>query len=247
MPITQPITLLTSDTIIDTGFDTYAIDATSNINITLPDITNNDGYPLKFIRLDISKFVVTLIPVNSQLINGLSSQIIYGLSNLSITSYNSNWYGSINDKQTIPYSSGSIMTLTTDNLGNPSNAGVLSFGSSTTNSSLIDLNNSIEANAFAYSVPYPGKIISLYATVISTLTVKSNVILEIYVATNPTSTSFTSTGFTLSLPISTIASGSTINSLIVDSGTRILLRVILDSTLPDLSVGVVVQAGILLI
>ncbi len=85
------ISLLTETTALTIDSNVFAIDATAGaMTVTLPDIVS-DGLNYKLIRIDSSSNIVTVDTVNSQLIDGVSSVILFGNSMMEFASLNGAW------------------------------------------------------------------------------------------------------------------------------------------------------------
>jgi len=100
MPATQPITVITTNTLasFSDGCDIYYIDATSNnVTLTLPDVTNNDGFPLKIYRIDESSNNVIIEPFSGASINSIPLPITVGNRTIvTLISLENNWITFIN-------------------------------------------------------------------------------------------------------------------------------------------------------
>ena len=80
------IKTVNNDEILDINFDSYIIDASNNnITLTLPSISY-DGLSFNIKRIDNNNNIVTLLPVNSQLISEQSSYNLLKKSSVKIIS-----------------------------------------------------------------------------------------------------------------------------------------------------------------
>src|SRR5690348_16041347 len=97
MTTTVPSIIITSNTILsfNDGYGLYIINANSNnITITLPDISQNDGYSVNLYRSDLSNInnvIVTGIN-GSQLINGLANISLFNQTSINLVSLGGVWY-----------------------------------------------------------------------------------------------------------------------------------------------------------
>lgn len=87
------LTYVTEDSTLDYGWDTYLMDASSNnITMTLQQ-SYGDGLLFTFSRVDDnSSNTVTIVANSGSLINGGSSVTLNPHENITITSWDNNWY-----------------------------------------------------------------------------------------------------------------------------------------------------------
>lgn len=91
----RAVTLITSTSTINTGYDINLIDASSfSIILTLPSINNTDGKYVKFKRIDIISLNTVTISgfIISELIDGILTKTIAVGTSLTLVSYGGVWY-----------------------------------------------------------------------------------------------------------------------------------------------------------
>ena len=75
---------------LTTGYDTYVVSISSDITLTLPNITC-DGIVIHLRRIDFNLNIATIQGTGGQLINGVASIPLYFNSDMTIHSLNSGW------------------------------------------------------------------------------------------------------------------------------------------------------------
>jgi len=89
---TYAVTLVTSNTSIDPGYELYLIDATGgNIVMTLFDILA-DGQVMMFRRTDSTGNTVTIVCDGSETIDGNPTLDLPPSSSAKLVSFNDNWF-----------------------------------------------------------------------------------------------------------------------------------------------------------
>ena len=86
------ITLVTGNTTVDSGWDTYLIDATGG-NITMTMITPvGEGGLFTFSRIDATANTVSIVGGASENINGAATFSLLSHENVTFVSFNDQWY-----------------------------------------------------------------------------------------------------------------------------------------------------------
>lgn len=84
--------IVTSNTIVDAGYDMYLIDATNgNVIMTMFEILS-DGHVMIFKRIDGGVNTVSIIPNGVETIDGNSTLDLPASSSISLVSNGGNWY-----------------------------------------------------------------------------------------------------------------------------------------------------------
>lgn len=90
MTRTAYITSISANTTLSIDYDTYIINISSDITVTLPNITC-DGICINLIRVDVTNSIVTVDCLGGQLINGSATTSINFNGDILFVSLDDNW------------------------------------------------------------------------------------------------------------------------------------------------------------